>query len=159
MFNFTLITLHNYGVWFRIARHSNKTLFWHAETTHAVFFNDTPVTETISEHLLQFSFVPSILSILLPKNLGFTKEISQNLNKKDLYLTILIKIGLTYFKLINKMLIFLWIFFLNKMDSILDTHAPLKKVNKYKLKFKTKPWITTALQKSISFKNNLRKNL
>ena len=43
------------------------------------------------------------------------------------------------------------------MDSILDTHAPLKKVNKYKLKFKTKPWITPALQKSISIKNKLLK--
>ena len=37
------------------------------------------------------------------------------------------------------------------------THAPLKKVKKYKLKFKTKPWITPALQKSISIKNNLLK--
>ena len=45
------------------------------------------------------------------------------------------------------------------MDSILDAHAPLKKVNKYNLKFKTKPWITPALQKSISIKNNLLKNL
>ena len=43
------------------------------------------------------------------------------------------------------------------MDSILDTHTLLKKVNKYKLKFKTKPWITPALQKSISIKNNLLK--
>ena len=43
------------------------------------------------------------------------------------------------------------------MESILDTHAPLKHVNKYKLKFKTKPWITSALQIPISFKNNLLK--
>ena len=106
-----------------------------------------------------FNLFLTFCQILPPKNLTFMKEIGQNLNKKTLYLTILIKIGLTYFKLINKMLIFLWIFFLNKMDSILDTHAPLKKVNKYKLKFKTKPWITPALQKSISFKNKLRKNL
>ena len=48
-------------------------------------------------------------------------------------------------------------FFLNNRNSILDVHAPLKKVNKYKLKFKTKPWITPALQKSISIKNNLLK--
>ena len=39
----------------------------------------------------------------------------------------------------------------------MDVRAPLKKVNKYKLKFKTKPWITSALQKSISIKNNLLK--
>ena len=45
--------------------------------------------------------------------------------------------------------------FLNNMNSILDVHALLKKVNKYKLKFKTKAWITPALQKSISIKNNL----
>ena len=94
------------------------------------------------------------------------KEIGHNLNKKTLYLTTLIKIGLTYFKLINKMLIFLWTLFLNNMNSILDTHAPLKKVTKhiiYKLKFKIKPWITEGkkawkktptLQKSISIKNN-----
>ena len=43
------------------------------------------------------------------------------------------------------------------MESILDTHAPLKHVNKYKLKFKTKPWITPALQIPISFKKNLLK--
>ena len=47
--------------------------------------------------------------------------------------------------------------FLNNISSILDVHAPLKKVNKYKLKFKTKPWITPALQKSISIKHNLLK--
>ena len=33
----------------------------------------------------------------------------------------------------------------------------LKHINKYKLKFKSKPWITPAIQKSISVKNNLLK--
>ena len=47
--------------------------------------------------------------------------------------------------------------FLNNINSILDAHAPLKKVNKYKLKFKTKPWITPTLQKSIFIKSNLLK--
>ena len=47
--------------------------------------------------------------------------------------------------------------FLNKMDSILDTHAPLKKVNKYKLKFKTNCWITPALQLSILLKQLTKK--
>ena len=46
-------------------------------------------------------------------------------------------------------------FFLNNMNSILDSNAPFKRVNKYKLRFKTKPWITLALQKSISVKNSL----
>ena len=47
--------------------------------------------------------------------------------------------------------------FLDNLNSVLDTHALLKKVNKYKLKFKTKPWITHALQKSISIEQNLLK--
>ena len=52
-----------------------------------------------------------LYQILLLKNLTIMKEIGQNLNKKTLYLTIWIKIGLTYSKLINKMLIFPWILF------------------------------------------------
>ena len=35
----------------------------------------------------------------------------------------------------------------------------LKKISKYKLKFKTKPWITSGIQKSISIKNKLSKKL
>ena len=31
----------------------------------------------------------------------------------------------------------------------------LKEINKYKLKFKSKPWITSGLQKSIFVKNKL----
>ena len=41
---------------------------------------------------------------------------------------------------------------------LLDTYAPLKRINKYKLKCKSKPWITLGLQKSISVKNKLLAN-
>ena len=41
---------------------------------------------------------------------------------------------------------------------LLDTYAPLKRINKYKMKFKYKPWITLGLKKSISVKNKLLKN-
>ena len=47
--------------------------------------------------------------------------------------------------------------YLDHMNAILDIHAPYKKVNKYKLRFKIKPWITPALQKSITVKNHLLK--
>ena len=47
--------------------------------------------------------------------------------------------------------------FLNNVNSILDAHAPFRKANKYKLKLKTKTWITPALQRSVSIKNNLLK--
>ena len=48
--------------------------------------------------------------------------------------------------------------YLDKINMLLDTYAPLKRINKYKLKFKSKPWITLALQKSISVKNKLLTN-
>ena len=39
--------------------------------------------------------------------------------------------------------------FLNNINTLLDNNAPHKKVNKYMLKFNSKPWITSSLQKSI----------
>ena len=69
------------------------------------------ITATISDHLPNFHLFLTFCQTLLLQNLIFMKEIGQNLNRKTLYLAILIKIGLTYFKSINKMLICLWIFF------------------------------------------------
>ena len=36
--------------------------------------------------------------------------------------------------------------YLDKINKLLDTYATLKRINKYKLKFKSKPWITLGLQ-------------
>ena len=47
--------------------------------------------------------------------------------------------------------------YLDKINMLLDTYAPLKRINKYKTKFKSKPWITLGLQKSVSVKNKLLK--
>ena len=48
--------------------------------------------------------------------------------------------------------------YLPKTNMVLHTYAPLKIINKYKLKFKSKSWISLGLQKSISMKNNLLKS-
>ena len=45
--------------------------------------------------------------------------------------------------------------YLSKIDRLLDTHAPIKKLNKKELKFLTKPWITQGLQNSVKKKNNI----
>ena len=60
------------------------------------------ITTMISDDLPQFLLVPNILSSNLTQNLTIMKRIGQKLNKKTLYSTILIKIGLTYSKFINK---------------------------------------------------------
>ena len=41
---------------------------------------------------------------------------------------------------------------------LLDPYALLKRVNKYKFKFKSKPWLTLGLRKSQSLKNKLFTN-
>ena len=41
---------------------------------------------------------------------------------------------------------------------LLDPYALLKRVNKYKFKFKFKPWLTLGLRKSQSLKNKLFTN-
>ena len=41
---------------------------------------------------------------------------------------------------------------------LLNIYVPLKRINKYKLKSKSKPWITVGLQKSISVNNKLVAN-
>ena len=46
---------------------------------------------------------------------------------------------------------------LDYMNAILDIHSPYKKVNKNKLRFKIKLWITPALQKSLTVKNHCLK--
>ena len=43
----------------------------------------------------------------------------------------------------------------SKMDSPLETHAPLKKLHKKIFKFFNKPWITHVFQNSIRKKNNI----
>ena len=43
------------------------------------------------------------------------------------------------------------------MNSLLNKYASFKKISKCKLKFKTEPWITFGIQKSISIKNKLLK--
>ena len=48
--------------------------------------------------------------------------------------------------------------YLDQINVLLDTYAPLKRVNKYKMEFQSKPWITLGLQKSISVKNIWLKN-
>ena len=47
---------------------------------------------------------------------------------------------------------------LDNINKLLDTYAPLQRINKYKLKFKFKPWITLGLQKLISVKIKLYTN-
>lgn len=47
--------------------------------------------------------------------------------------------------------------FCAKLSEIIDFHIPVRKLSKRKLKIQTKPWITTAIRKSIQVKNKIYK--
>ena len=48
--------------------------------------------------------------------------------------------------------------YLDQINMLLGTYAPVKRINKYQLKFKSTPWIRLGLQKSISVINKLLAN-
>ena len=47
--------------------------------------------------------------------------------------------------------------YLSKVNSLIMSHVPMKKLNKQQQKFIQKPWFTTAIQNSIHKKNKLLK--
>ena len=116
------------------------------------------LTATISDHLPQFSIIPNMLS-----NISNNKSnvYEQDWSKFDQENFILDYFSVDWEDLLKtdelnadnstRM-------YLDKINMLLDTYAPLKRVNKYKMKFKSKPWITLGLQKSVPVKNKLLKS-
>ena len=116
------------------------------------------LTATISDHLPQFSIIPNMFGIIPGNKSNIYERDRSKFDRKNFILDYfsvewedLLKIDeLNANKSIKR--------FLDKINMLLDTYAPLKRVKKYKLKFKSKPWITLGLQKSISVKNKLLTN-
>ena len=116
------------------------------------------LTATISDHLPQFSIIPNMFGNI-PGNKSNIYE--RDWSKFDRENFILVYFSVEWEDLLKideinadkstKT-------FLDKINMLLDTYAQLKRVKKYKLKFKSKPWITLGLQKSISVKNKLLTN-
>ena len=117
------------------------------------------LTAIISDHLPQFAITPNMFS----NTLG---------NKSNIY-----EKGWSKFDQENFILDYFFVdwedllktddlnadnstkIYLGKINMLLDIYVPLKRINKHKLKFKSKPWITVGLQKSISVNNKLVTNL
>ena len=116
------------------------------------------LTATISDHLPQFSIIPNMFGNIPGNKSNVYKRDWSKFDRESFILGYffvewedLLKIDeLNYDKSTKN--------FLDKINMLLDTHAPLKRVKKYKLKFKSKPWITLGLQKSIPLKNKLLTN-
>ena len=100
------------------------------------------LTATISNHLPQFAIIPNMFG-----NISGNKS---NIYEKDWSKFHWENFILDYFSVEWEDLMKIdeltadnsTKIYLDKISMLLGTYAPLRKVNKYKLKFKSKPWIT-----------------
>ena len=115
-------------------------------------------TTTISDHLPQFLISPNTLADP-PSNESNTFERDwSNFDQENFVLDYFDIDWFNILKLDEKNVNNLATNnFLDAIDSVRNKHAPLKKVNKYKLRFKNKPWITSGIRKLIYIKNKLLK--
>ena len=116
------------------------------------------LTATISDHLPQFAIIPNMFGNISGNKSKIYESDWSKFDRENFipdYFSVdwevLLKIDEKNVDNSTKM-------YLDRINVLLDTYAPLKRINKYKLKFKSKPWITLGLQKSISAKNKFLKN-
>ena len=113
------------------------------------------LTATISDHLPQFAIILSMFDNTESNKSniyerGWSKFDQENfilgyfsIDWEDLLETDGLNVDNSAEKYIEKIII------------LLGTYAPHGRIDKYKLRFNSKPWITLGLQKSISLKNKL----
>ena len=112
------------------------------------------LTATISDNLSQFAIIPNMFGNILGNKLNIYERDWSKFDQENFILDYfsvdwedLLKIDDLNADNSTKI-------YLDKINMLLDTYAPLKRINKYKLKFKSKPWITLYLQESMSVKTN-----
>ena len=116
------------------------------------------LTATISDHLPQFLIAPHIFSNVPNRNTNIFEHDWSKFSYEEFILGYFSVDWSHTLKLQNNNIDASFQNVFNSMNNILDKHAPFKRITKYKLKFRTKPWITPALQKSIFIKNKIFKN-
>ena len=106
----------------------------------------------MSDHLPQVLFIPSMFSENPATKSDVFERSWNNFNQAEFVMDYFDRVwsNILNFKHVNVNVSMEN--FVNNMNDLLDKHASFKRISRYKLKFKTKPWITAALQKSISIK-------
>ena len=148
------ITLHTT----RITSHSKKLI-----DNVFSFFISVEITScnitaaTISYHLLQLLFFANILTKLSSQIFNFHERGWSTLNQDDFILDYFDKSWPELLRIDQQNVNLTMEFFFKQNEFHHGYSYIITNVNKYRLKFNIKPWITPALQKSISIKNNIRK--
>ena len=113
------------------------------------------ISASISDHLPQFSIFPDIFTDYPSPKSNVVERDWDNFNQQNFILD--------YFELdINHLLNSApndvdksFDTFSSNLNLLLDKHGPYKKISKYKLKLKRKPWISKGIKVSIDVKNKL----
>ena len=110
------------------------------------------LTATISDHLPQFAIIPNMFGNILGNKSNINERDWSKFDQENFILDYFSVDWEDLFKIDDLNADISTKICLDKINMLLDTYATLKRINKYKLKFKSKPWITLDLQKSISVK-------
>ena len=115
------------------------------------------ISSSISDHLTQFFMLPEFISDSSPtkyniisydwdkfNNQSFLEDF-ENINWNEVLESNQDNINITFEN------------YLNTMNALINSHAPLKELNKKQRKFQQKPWITKGIQDAIKRKNRLFK--
>ena len=111
------------------------------------------LTATISDHLPQFLIVPNIFSNPPSNKSNIYERDWSNFDQENFILDYFSIDWNETLKIEEQNIDYSTEIFLNKINELFNNFASFKKFSKYKLKFKSKSWITPGLQKSISVKN------
>ena len=105
-------------------------------------------TATISDHLQQFLISPNTFADPPSNKCNIFERDWSNFDQKSFVLDYFDIDWPNTLKLDEKNVNSATNNFLGTINSVLNKYAPLKKVNKYKLRFKKKSWITSGIQRS-----------
>ena len=108
------------------------------------------VTATISDHLPQFLVSPNIFANPPTNKSNIFERDWSKLDQENFILDYFDTDWSNLLNLNEKNVDLTTNNFLNAMNSLLNKYALFKKISKYKLKFKTKPWITFGIYTKIN---------
>ena len=115
------------------------------------------ISSSISDHLPQFFILPEFFSKSPPTKYNIISHDWENFNNQS-FLQDFEKINWNQVLQLNQNNVNITFEnYLNTVNTLINSHAPLKKLNKKQRKFQQKPWITKGIQNAIEKKNRLFK--
>ena len=105
------------------------------------------MTATISDHLPQFAIIPDLFGNISGNKSNIYERDWSKFDRENFILDYFSDDWEDFLKIDELNVDNSTKICLDEINMLLDTSAPLKKINKYKLKFKSKPWITLGLRK------------